>query len=468
MENISIEIMKSWADRKGSVTSNEDILQWIRNRSASLKVNVEQIDFSYSGFWFYDEETGYIRNQSSSFFQLAGYQEIEDDLIVAEQPVIIQDEIGYLGIICKMMNGTLHFLMQAKIEPGNVNVIQISPTLQATKSNFYRKHGGKAPSYLEYFLGARNHRIIVDQVQSEQSSRFYKKRNRNIIILVDGDVPVLDSHKWMTLGQIKELMRIDNLVNMDTRTVISCLPLQMPEDGKEAEEIRALIGDEAFFRSVFSRPDYGAIRQAFNLINDYKMFRREKSRLLPLKSLKGWQMTKREIRCRTPYDFKVIYCRIEIEDREVKYWEQPLIQAMGQAVFGVFTCVRDGRRKYLVRVKHEIGCFDGAELGPMIQLEPSNARNMISGPEKLFLEKLEKNEGVVLSVVQSEEGGRFYHEENRNAVIEIGEDELGELPEGYLWMDYATISEMIQFNNCVNIQLRNLISLLDLPGAGRK
>ena len=43
-----------------------------------------------------------------------------------------------------------------------------------------------------------------------------------------------------------------------------------------------------------------------------------------------------------------------------------------------------------------------------------------------------------------------------------------ELPEGYLWMDYATISEMIQFNNCVNIQLRNLISLLDLPGAGRK
>ena len=147
MENISIEIMKSWADRKGSVTSNEEILQWIRNRSASLKVNVEQIDFSYSGFWFYDEETGYIRNQSSSFFQLAGYQEIEDDLIVAEQPVIIQDEIGYLGIICKMMNGTLHFLMQAKIEPGNVNVIQISPTLQATKSNFYRKHGGKAPDH---------------------------------------------------------------------------------------------------------------------------------------------------------------------------------------------------------------------------------------------------------------------------------------------------------------------------------
>ena len=111
--------------------------------------------------------------------------------------------------------------MQAKIEPGNLNQIQISPTLQATKSNFTQAHGGKKPAYLDYFLHAERYQIILDQLQSEQSSRFLKKRNRNMLIWVEEEVPLLPSHRWMTLGQIKELAcKYDNLVNMDTRTVL--------------------------------------------------------------------------------------------------------------------------------------------------------------------------------------------------------------------------------------------------------
>ncbi|WP_244267592.1 NDP-hexose 2,3-dehydratase family protein [Bacteroides oleiciplenus] len=46
----------------------------------------------------------------------------------------------------------LYCLMQAKIEPGNVNCIQISPTLQAIKSNYSCVHSGKLPNYLKYFV----------------------------------------------------------------------------------------------------------------------------------------------------------------------------------------------------------------------------------------------------------------------------------------------------------------------------
>ena len=114
--------------------------------------------------------------------------------------------------------------MQAKIEPGNINKVQISPTIQATKSNFFQKHGGSQPAFLEYFLNAKQTNILVDQIQSEQSSRFYMKRNRNIILYVTDYIVESSTHKWMTLGQIKDLMRYDNLVNMDTRTVLSCIP----------------------------------------------------------------------------------------------------------------------------------------------------------------------------------------------------------------------------------------------------
>ena len=157
-------------------------------------------------FGFITKKKGVITNKNNSFFHIIGLKETYEwngKKQIIEQPIIIQNEIGYLGIICKEFDGVMHYLMQAKIEPGNINKIQISPTIQATKSNFTQMHGGKRPAYIDYFMNADKYDIIVDQIQSEQSSRFYKKRNRNIIIKVDEDIEVLPSHRWMTMEQIK-------------------------------------------------------------------------------------------------------------------------------------------------------------------------------------------------------------------------------------------------------------------------
>ena len=461
--SIQLDIIESWANTEGTASTLPQIEAWLADRARSLQVNIQQVDFSYDGFWFYDEKTGYIRNRNRSFLQLAGYQEIEDDHIVREQPVILQQEIGYLGIICKKIDGVLNFLMQAKIEPGNINTIQLSPTVQATKSNFTRRHGGKAPAYLAYFENSSRYPIIVDQIQSEQASRFFRKRNRNIIIEVEEDVPVLRSHMWMTLGQIKELMKHDNVVNMDTRTVLSGIPFspELLEEG-ELERVEELFEDKALFHSMFGVVDAPKQHQIFNSLNDIKMFLPASHRLVPLKSMKSWVLGPREIACRSRFDYRIIYCRIEIEEREVQYWEQPLVAANGEMVLGMFTRVVDGKREFLVRVRHEIGCFDSAELSPSIQIEPTSPRFEHDAVETLFLQKLERNEGVICSVMLSEEGGRFYHEQNRNALIEVDENELGALPDGYFWVDFRTLNSMIQFSHCLNIQLRNLLALLDL------
>lgn len=95
--------------------------------------------------------------------------------------------------------------MQAKIEPGNLNIVQLSPTLQATRSNYTRVHGGKSPNYLEYFNGEKEVYVLVDQLQSEQGARFLHKRNRNIIVEIneDEEISVKDGFIWVSLGQIK-------------------------------------------------------------------------------------------------------------------------------------------------------------------------------------------------------------------------------------------------------------------------
>lgn len=453
------QLLKSWRMQDSPLNPNREILEWVRERNESLVVNIRPNRLSESGFWYYDEEGGCVTNQNHSFFTIRGMRAYQGDLPALEQPVIVQDEIGYLGILCKEFDGVLYFLMQAKIEPGNVNKIQLSPTIQATKSNFTQKHGGKKPPYLDYFLHADQHTVLVDQIQSEQSSRFYKKRNRNLILLVREEVEVLPSHRWMTLGQLKELMKVDNLVNMDTRTVLSCIPFSLL-DGSGGK-FRRYFRDQALHNSIFDDPDPALLPAIYGYINNFKMFRHEAPRLLPLSELKDWELSDSGICCRHPYSFDVIYCDIEVEGREVRRWTQPLFRAKGMACFGLFTTVRGGKRLFLVHAVPEPGCFDGIELGPTVQREAVCA-HAPDEVEAFFLRQYEKREGVLYHVILSEEGGRFYQEQNRNVILEIPPKLLSEPPEGYFWADFRTLNLLTQVNNCLNIQLRNLLSLLEV------
>lgn len=439
-----------------------DILSWVNEKNSALHVSLKKNRLSESGFWFYDEAAGEIRNKNNSFFQIRGLRQYRGGELVLEQPILIQDEIGYLGIICKKINGVLQFLMQAKIEPGNVNKIQISPTIQATKSNFTQKHGGKKPAYLDYFLNAKPEDILVDQIQSEQSSRFLGKRNRNIIIMTDEDVEVLPSHRWMTLGTIKQLMKINNLVNMDTRTVLSCIPYSCVSlSEEERQEIEPLFSDKALYRSMFGACSREDFVRAYRYINDYRMLHGCENRIVPLTELTSWEFSDEGITHKSGYPFKVVFCDIEIEGREVTHWTQPLFEAEGMATFGLIAAEFDGVLKFLVRAKAEAGCFDGIELAPTVQLEAGVPEGEYSETERLFFKLRENGAAVMADVVLSEEGGRFYHEQNRNIILRANAADIP-LAQGYFWMDYSTLNHMVQYNNVLNIQLRNLLSLPEI------
>lgn len=462
MNQTLFSIAQSWCMSDSPVNPTDAILSWIAERNKTVSVEIHKVPPEENGFWFYDQNKGCIRNQNRSFFAITGYRQTAGNAVIS-QPIILQEEIGYLGIICQEISGVMHFLMQAKIEPGNVNKIQLSPTIQATKSNFTQKHGGKTPPYLEYFLDATKYEVVVDQIQSEQSSRFYKKRNRNIIIRVDEEIPVLPSHKWMTLGQIKRLMSQDNLVNMDTRTVLSCIPFSKLELSRmELLSLFYGFSDKPLFCSVFEGEGENRLPQIYQEINNQKMFDETKRQLVPLHKLTDWEMKNGEFICKHPAPFKVIFCDISIEGREVKRWTQPLFEATGVATFGLICCEENGILKFLVKVMPEAGCFDGVELGPTIQQEAVELHPKEDTISKFFWDRLENKKGIFFDHLLSEEGGRFYHEQNRNVLIRVKKEELPELPKGYFLLDYRTLNELVQVNNSLNIQLRNLLSLLEV------
>ena len=101
------------------------------------------------------------------------------------------------------------------------------------------------------------------------------------------------------------------------------------------------------------------------------------------------------------------------------------------------------------------------ELAPTVQCLTGNvyAENTIKPAFAEYVLNAPK-EQIVFDTLQSEEGGRFYKEQNRNMIIEVGEDFPRELPECYTWMTLRQIYKFLRFNNYLNIQARSLISAL--------
>lgn len=454
-------IIRSLLTNKNPFNTTEEIKQWIERRNREVEVKVDKIPFAEMKMW-HSEEDGSIRHDSGRFFSIVGIDVQTDygDNNHWRQPIILQPEVGYLGILTKEIDGVLYCLMQAKIEPGNVNCVQISPTLQATKSNYRRVHEGKSPNYLEYFVNAKPENIILDQLQSEQGARFMRKRNRNIIIKVDEDVPVLEDFRWMTLGQIKELMHYDNMVNMDTRTVLSGL--------KISDYITPLDGMRGMFQfgkdmvlSANTNHSYISTRDHLSWLTNLKAHYDLFVNFCPVLDLPGWKKTESEIVRDDGKYFKIIGVNVTISNREVSSWCQPLVQPMQQGLCAFIIRKINGVYHFLVQAKLECGNFDVIELAPTVQCLTGNvyADNIVKPAFADYVLNTPKNQ-VIFDTLQSEEGGRFFKEQNRNMIIEVGEDFPLDLPERYTWMTLRQIYKFLRFNNYLNIQARSLISAL--------
>ena len=65
---------------------------------------------------------------------------------------------------------------------------------------------------VELILKAKNAKIIYGKWQSEDGGRFHLKSNFNMIVEVDEneELDIPDSFIWVTLFQIKQLLKIEN------------------------------------------------------------------------------------------------------------------------------------------------------------------------------------------------------------------------------------------------------------------
>ena len=179
-----------------------------------------------------------------------------------------------------------------------------------------------------------------------------------------------------------------------------------------------------------------------------------------LRTIADWEMSDECLRHKGEQFFRVIWVDVEISNREVTAWQQPLVEPVREGIIAFIVKRIQGVPHFLVQAKLECGNFDILEFAPTVQCITGSYANSLKVLPYLEYVLTARPDQIRYDTRQSEEGGRFYREQNRNLLIEADEDFPVECPENYQWMTLNQLLMFARFNNYLNIQARSMLATL--------
>ncbi|WP_017572892.1 NDP-hexose 2,3-dehydratase family protein [Nocardiopsis halotolerans] len=419
---------------------------WIDEHRSAHRFSVRKTPLKELDGWSFNSPDGDLVHRSGGFFSIHGVEvSLDDGREPWTQPIIRQAEIGILGILATEFDGAPHVLLQAKPEPGNIGPLQLSPTVQATRSNYTRLHRGAAVPYLEYFLDPGRAEVVTDTLQSEQGSWFWGKRNRNSVVVTRDEVPVREGFRWFSLPELDAALRVDNLVNMDTRSALSGLA-DAPWDS-----------------------DASALHPTTHILarlTAAKASRRLSRRRIPLREVRDWHIGNDRIHREDGRFFSIIGVDVEAGKREVSRWSQPLLAPSSQGVVAFVLRRFTGEPHVLMHLRTDAGTFDVTELAPTVMCSPDNYPEPVPDGRLRHLDEVlgAPPERRLVDVVHSEEGGRFHHARNRYTVVEVEDGYADQPGDDHVWVSLRQLAGLARYGNVVDVGARCLLTCLTLSG----
>ena len=417
--------------------SNKNFNRWFISQKKKQKINIKIKSLNKLTNWHKNKK--HITHNSRKFFKIIAI-DVKSNMIGKnwDQPIIIQNEKGILGILKDSVKNK--YLLQAKVEPGNKNRLQLSPTVQATKSNYQRVHGGKKIPYLSYFL--KNRKNFEDQF--EQGYRYLYKSNYNSLINVKKKIKILKNYFWLDKADIKELVKKRSILNMDTISVFSTFLK------KEKKDI-----------------PLNSHTKILKWISKKDRFYRLKTKIKPLNSLKDWKVTNEKIIHKKNKHFSVIGINIKSNKREIKEWDQPIIKGKKLAFVGFIISKFNETNHYLCRYNKKPGLRNSTLSCSINTSDIKNYKkiNTLSEFQKYlinnFLIKKNKKFKTIYENILSDEGGRFYNCEIKYKALLTNKNFKIKLPKDYMWISQNQMIKMIKRKK-IDIEARLLFGCINI------
>jgi oxidase EvaA len=413
---------------------------WLDDVSTRDRCTVRSIPLRESRDWRLAD--GRLSHRTGRFFHVVGarWQEAEG---TCEQPLIDQSDVGLLGMLMRAGRVGPEMLAYGKVEPGNVGLAQVAPTCQATTSNIDRAHGGAAPPCAEWFQ-ANVARWRTHSSQSEQATRFLGKRNRNVVAWDGTNAPSTSVHRWWPLDQLLEQLDDDFTVNTDTRSVLATTAwtelVNRRPFTRHADDLSA-----AFARS-FSSPIDPARLEAAAAATGRAARAAPRLLVVPLDELTQWRIDDEGVSPLAAGPFRIRQVEVASASRERTLWDQPLVDSAtpGRVELGCATV--DGVLRFGFIARPEPSKEPVGELGPTVCSTPGafDARAGTDGPD------------VLLTCRQSDEGGRFFQDEQRYSLVRVDPESVADA----VWLSLSEIQHLIVLDGWFTNEARSAISLV--------
>jgi oxidase EvaA len=404
----------------------EQVTHWLQEYKKNLEYVHEEISFSDSDQWYWDGAGCALRHKTGKFYSIAGFSKG-----LEKRPMIDQPEVGTQGFVIYKEAGEVYILAQARTEPGNLNIVELGPSIQATWSNYSRAHKGRKTIFLDLFHDENAPNRMADCVLPELGTYFFRKYNRNVIVEVK-DPAGFESErfKWISLTTMSQLFDVDHVINNDARLVYGLLMAKLHEAQQSETDA-----------------DVAACQEMLETLRDRQSSWNDDVERVDLKSLDDWQITEDKIKPKEEGDYEVLQLRVNASDREVCQWDQPLVHTLHKGLVALILRKVQGQWQMMLEYKEELGNEFGYLMGPSATIANPDTLSTNAELSSLFSQP---DKEILATHSCSEEGGRFFECTNEYQLIDVSN------------VDAEIIEGVMKQNRCW-LNLESAITLFDRP-----
>ena len=170
--------------------------------------------------------------------------------------------------------------------------------------------------------------------------------------------------------------------------------------------------------------------------------------------------------CKNKKYFSIIGIKVQADSREVNEWEQPIIRDNKLGLSGFLIKNVNSTYHYLVSFSLEPGI---KYPGLSCTVRTSDLKNCLNNRnhtnvmrhhlKKYFIYNTRGK--IMYSKIHSDEGGRFFHSQNKYVVVEIDSNEKIKTDNNYMWMSQNQVLYFIK-KSIFNIDARLLFACFNM------
>jgi len=431
-----------------------NLQDWLVERRAAHPMAVTEVSLEECDPWRLNDNV--LTRPDGRFFQ---------GVLSASQAWILQPEIGILGFLVSGESGNLDILLNLKEEPGNVLTTQIAPSVQATRSNWEQVHDGPPQPYIELFLGQNpDARQYLSILNSEQGTRFWKKRNRNLVVGTDRALPETPNLRWFPMPDMRVMLGKSFTVNTDARSVLA------------SADWCWLLGNETDTRDNHDHPVMFKIRaeiqdrkpSGVDSLEILRIARKKRAWSVPTGFLPAYHQAVNDDRFWGTGATAFRFFDITSNFREVAQWCQPLYSSQERLVHYLVVSEISGSVSLLLRICDEEGLYGGAEFGPSSTVGIETKRDCSRILSAEISAQIDGFGLTLREIEQSDEGGRFFEEVALYRLVWVDPNQLRpSTPIGttlsdpdYAWVTPSELNALCGTSMATTNELRTLASLI--------